>query len=195
MTYEELLQAVYTLTTRPDLEEQTVAAIHAATLKMHMTDFYSKDLYETVVPFNEPSYIISFDYASFIKNFRAVRYIRKLNADNTPGDFITIVQPEELFDGYNRAKSDIAYMAGRHIEIKSSTALSKFIFGCYVLPVASRDNYSSWIAELYPFAIVYEAARVIFKTTGYDEQSAQYNNFVAEQVQLLKISNVPETGF
>lgn len=197
MTFDELLTAVYTLTGRPDLVAETKYAVRAATLRAHQTDFYSKDLYERYLQLDTvDAYIYSLDYISFVPNFRALSYIRLLDTTtNEPTKFLEVVTPTSVLDMFGAAKTDVCYIAGRIIEIKASTAFSKIILGCYVLPIVSETNFSSWIASLYPDAIVLEAARLIFKTTGYDEQSAQYNKFVEEQYSLLRSSALPDEGY
>jgi len=197
MTFEELLAEVYTLTNRPDLEAETKAAIKAATLKAHQSDFYSKDISEALINLgNTDAYIWSFDVITHISNFRAIKYIRKYDSNTSePGDFISIILPEQVLDSYKVTREDVAYVAGRNIEIRSSTAFSKMIFACYVNPIVTNSGYSSWVADLYPYVIVYEAARVVFKTIGYDEQSAQYEKLVGEQFMHLKLNAITDVGY
>lgn len=195
MTFDELLAEVYVLTNRPDLIAETKSAVKAATLKAHQSDFYSKDIYETVITAPTAAYVHSIDYPAIITNFRALKYIRKLDATGNPTDFITVITPEEVLDSYGTAKSDIAYIAGRVIELRSSTEVQKLLLGCYVFPIIAETSYGSWVAELFPYAIVYEAARVVFKTIGYDEQTAQYEKLVAEQFTLLRQSALSDVGY
>lgn len=196
MTLSELLTEVYALTNRPDLTAETTLAIKAATLKAHQTDFYSKDIHETRIVTDTADYIQGIDYISIISNFRALKYLRKYNsADGSVGAFLEVLEPEEILDSYGYDRTDVCYIAGRVIEIKSSTQVDNFILGCYVFPVVTSTGYSSWIADLYPYAIVMEAARVVFKTIGYDEQAAAYERLVAEQYALLKMSALSDVGY
>ena len=196
MTYAELVIEVYALTNRPDLVAETASAIKAATLKAHLSDFYSKDIHETGVGFPTSAYIQSLDYISLISNFRALKYIRRVeDATDDIGKFFQVLTPEETIDSYGINKTDIAYVAGRVLEIRSSVSFSKLLLGCYVLPIITEGAYSSWVAEQHPYAIIKEAARVIFKTIGYDEQSAAYERLVAEEYSLLKLSALSDIGY
>ena len=196
-TFNELLDLVYELTNRPDLSGITTSAIRAATLKAHQTDFYSKDIYETGVEFDTLDYRQSLDYYNLISNFRALSYIKRVESvTDDVGKFMEIITPAEVLDSYGYNRSDIAYVAGRVLEIRSSVTFQYTLMGAYVFPIVTADTaFSSWIAELYPFAIVYEAARVVFKAIGYDEQSAQMNSLVAEQYALLKASALTDVGY
>ena len=196
-TFNELLDLVYELTGRSDLTGITTSAIRAATLKAHQTDFYSKDIYEVGVEFDTTDYRQSLDYYNLISNFRALSYIKRVeSATDDVGKFIEIITPAEVLDSYGYNRTDIAYVAGRVLEVRSSVTFKYALMGAYVFPIVlANDSFSSWIAELYPFTIVYEAARVVFKAIGYDEQSAQMNSLVAEQYALLKASALTDVGY
>lgn len=196
MTFDDLIAEVYLVTNRPDLVGETKSAVKAATLKAHKTDFYSKDIFETGIEFDTAEFRQSLDYISLLSNFRAFKYLRRVEDENDDiGKFFDIVLPEEVLDNYGCNRDDIAYIAGRVIEIRSSVMFSKALLGCYVLPIVRESDYLSWVAEQFPYAIVYEAARVIFKGIGYDEQSAQFNLLVAEEYTLLKQSALTDVGY
>ena len=198
MTLDDMLTEVYALTNRPDLVVETKAAVKAATLKAHHSDYYSKDIHEVTVTLGveESAYVYSLDIYNRVSNYRALKYIRKLDVGTAePAEFIEVVELEELFDSYGVSRTDVCYMAGRNIEIKSSTLFNKIVLACYVSPLVTESAYASWVADLYPYVIVYEAARVVFKTIGYDEQSATYERLVAEQFALLTISALTDVGY
>tara|TARA_R110000851_G_scaffold62639_2_gene143520 strand:- start:473 stop:1063 length:591 start_codon:yes stop_codon:yes gene_type:complete len=196
MNLNELITEVYTLTNRPDLVAETTSAVKAATLKAHKTDFYSKDIYETGIQFTESSYKQSLDYIALISNFRAFKYLRKADSfTDDEGVFFTVLTPEETVDSYGKNRTDVAYIAGRVLEIRSSTNFQYAYLGCYVAPIITNAGYSSWVADLCPFAIVYEACRVIFKSIGYDEQSNTFTRLLAEEYELLKMSGLTDVGY
>jgi len=195
-TLAEILAEVYTLTNRPDLVAETTLAVKSATLKAHMTDFYSKDIHETRITTDTADYIQGIDYISIISNFRSLKYVRKYDLANAEvGAFLEVLEPEEILDSYGKDKTDVCYIAGSILEIKSSTEIDNLILGCYVLPIITTAGYASWVADLYPYAIITEAARVVFKTIGYDEQSASFERLVAEQYALLRMSALSDVGY
>lgn len=196
MDFGQMKQEVYNLTNRPDLEVETTAAIKAATLKAHRTDFYSKDLAEVLIEAPELAYIHSIDYINIAANFRALKYLRKYDPlTDEPGGFISVITPDELMDSYGIFKEDVAYIAGRVLQVRSSTEIRSMFMGCYVNPVVSESNYASWVAELQPFAIVYEAVRVVLKTIGKDAEANSYGSLVAEEYAELKINSVSDVGY
>lgn len=198
MTFDELLEEVYTLTKRPDLSADTELAVKAATLKAHRTDFYSRDIAEVPLTLGTTAkYIWSLDIVSYISNFRSIKYIRIYDTVSlVPTTFFEIITPEEVLDSYGVQRSNVAYIAGRNVELKANVTFTDIIFACYVLPIVTpKGFYSSWVADLFPYAIVFEAARVVYKTIGFDEESAAYEKLVAEEYKLLKASALADFGY
>jgi hypothetical protein len=215
MTFEEMLDTLYEITTRPDLVAESTSALRSATLKAHTSDFYSRDLTEQELAFEEPAYIQCMDLYTVFCNYRALKYIRRFdkNDDNfgkgpsTGGkdtyyhghgqhnQFFEIVTPDELLDSYHRERVNIGYMAGRNLNLRANVEFTYALMGAYMFPIVTpTDKYSSWIAQLHPYAIINEAARVIFKMIGYDEQSVQYNTLVAEEYALLRMTGLADVG-
>lgn len=196
MTLAELIQEVYTLTARSDRVDETASAIKSATLKAHQSDFYYKDLYEVGVDFGTPAFLQSMDYRTLIPKWRAVKYLRKYDLTTlTPGQFLTLIPPEGVMDRYSVEKSNIYYVAGAYINIKSDTQDQGYLVGCYVNPDVTSVGYNSWIALDHPYAIIFDAAATVFKAIGKDEESAAYRGLVQEQISMLRASNITANGY
>jgi hypothetical protein len=195
MTLDEMVQEVYARTNRPDLSDVTLSAVRSATIKAHQTDYYSKDIWETGIDFGTASYRQSWDYMTSFSNFRAFKYLRLAeDANDDTGPFMDIITAEETLDSYGQNRTNVAYVAGRVIEIRASCAFQYMLTGCYVFPLVTQVNFASWIADMHPYAIINEACRVVFKMIGYDEQSAQYNALVGEEYAILKITGLADVG-
>jgi len=196
MNFSELCAEVYTITGRPDRVAETESAVKSATLKAHQSDFYFKDIFESGLIFSTSAFIQNLDYRALLSRWRALKYIRKYdNTSGTPGKFLDIIQPEEVLDKYKVQKSDVCYLAGAYLQINSATAEQYYLFGCYLQPDINKDSYTSWIALDHPYAIVFDAAATVFKAIGKDEEAATYRTMVAEQMLLLKGSNILGVGY
>ena len=196
-SFASLVSDVMTLTNRPDLVNETNLAVRAATLKAHQSDDYIRDLTEYSITFSASDYYQSLDFKLVVPLWRKPRYIRKYDPTATtggPGDFLKYIEPEKVIDEFRADRLDVFYVAGSNIQIRSSTILSQILCGAYINPDVTTAGYSSWIADDYPFAIIYEAAAIIFKTVGYDEQVPVYRQLVAEQLQMLKQHAVTGIG-
>lgn len=194
-TFAELVADVATLTNRPDLAAETKLAVKAATLKLHQSDFYFKDLYETGISFATPEYSQQLEYRTLLPRFRALKYVRKAESSGTVGNFFTVLTPAEVLDAYGHQRNDICYAAGELIQIKSSNAFQYAILGCYLNPDVTETGFNSWLALDHPYAIVYEAAVTVFKAIGYDEQAATYSRMAAEQLAYVRSSNIQVEGY
>lgn len=196
MTLAELIQEVYTITGRPDRVAETLSAIKSATLKAHQSDFYYKDIFETGVAFTSADYVQQIDYRTLIPLWRANKYLRKYdNVSGTPGDYMDLVLPEQVTDGYNLDKVDIYYTAGAYINLKSRTQEQYYLYGCYLNPNVTADKFNSWIALDHPYAIIFDAAATVFKAIGKDDESAAYKTMVPEQIAMIRSSNIISEGY
>ena len=196
MTLAELIAEVYTITGRPDRTAETSLAVRSATLKAHQSDYYYKDIYEIGVAFTASATLQDLDYRNLIPRWRSLKYLRKYDFVNSaPGKQLDIILPEQIFDRYSTQKSDICYVAGAYVHINSADAQQYYLLGCYVNPTITDSEYSSWIAQDHPYAIIYDAAATVFKSIGKDEEAAAYRSLLAEQISMLKMSNIDAVGF
>ena len=198
MNLAELVTEVYAYTSRPDLVAKTLSAVKAATLKMHHSDYYGRDLIEQEINFASALNYHTYDYTVGFPQFRALKYLRYLDKTVTPnvkGDFFQIIEPEQIVDGYNVTRENIVYLSGAALIIK---ALTEFRYGWisyYKHPVITDGGYTSWIAVEHPYAIVYEAARTICKFVGKLDSAASLEKSLNEELALLKITAVQLRGY
>jgi hypothetical protein len=196
MTLNELIAEVYTITNRPDLVAQTLTAVRSATLKLHQQDYFYKDIFETGVTFTTAEYLQQIEYRTLVPRWRALKYLRK--TDSTAyqdGKLLEVVVPENVEDAYQINRTDICYVAGEVVQIRSSTELQYVLLGCYRNPDITQAGYNSWIALDHPYAIVFEAAGMVFKMIGDTDQFAAYTMLAREQAAALSVSNIQAIGY
>lgn len=195
MTLTELIAEVYLLTNRPDLVNQTLSAVRSATLKLHQSDYYYKDIFETGIVFGTSEYLQQLDYRTVIPRWRSLKYLRKTDSTGTLGSFFTVVAPEQVLDSYALNRNDICYAAGDVIQIRSSTELQYAIVGCYRNPDVGAISYSSWIANDHPWAIIFEAATAVLLMIGKDSQARSMAQLANIQLAELRNSNILAEGY
>lgn len=219
MDFTELCSEVYTLTNRPDLINETQSAVRAATLRAHHLDYFPKDLYENYYAFDSADYYQQMPL-SLIPNYRALKYIRKYypgtslanppdqNPQNLPplfpfynpganlpdGFFFKIIDPKQVLDSYGINKVDVAYLAGQTLQLRSGDQVQYVLLGAYVHPDITLTGFNSWIATENPYAIVYDAAAIVFKTIGYDEQYSAYDEMKKMEWTQLQTGNILTEG-
>lgn len=199
--FNALVNDVFAITNRPDLIAETQMAVKSATLQLHRSDFFYKDIREEVLVFAASDYLQTIDYRTLFPQYRALKYLRKYDptqasANDKVGSFLKIITPEQVLDGYNAQRSDIGYVAGSVIQLKSSTALQYVIIGLYENPVvATPETYKSWISDEAYYAIVYSAASKMFGTIlgNPAKQQATAQEALREFVEVSN-SNIVATG-
>lgn len=196
MTLTELVNAVYELTNRPDLTTLTSQTVKSSTLKAHQSDYYPKDLFESGVNFGSSAYFQEFQYREVLPRWRAVKFFRKYDEVNSSaGQFFTLITPEQVLDSYKITREDVFYLAGDVFQFRSSSQFQYALMGCYLNPDIADATFTSWVALDHPYAIVYDAASIIFKAIGKDEEAAVYRQLVAEQYAMLRNSNILANGW
>lgn len=195
MTYAEILAAVVALTGREDDPASTETMIQAATLRMHQSDFYERDLSEALVNLGAASFAASFDVTTTFARYRKVKYLRKYDLPTTTkGKLLTRLDPTSLFDAYGLEKTDVWYEAGNNAVFRSSTTLQYLYCGWYSSPIISPvANYASWIADTVPHAVIFDACSLIFQQYGQQDQSRKFDALVQEQVGMVKMHGIGGT--
>lgn len=194
-TFAAILADVYVHTNRPDLVAETTLAVKAATLRAHRADFYTKDLYETGISFPTSEYIQALDYKNILPRWRGLKYIRKYDSVGlTAGKELTPVSVEKVLDGYNVERTDIIYLAGAVYNIKSSTQEQYYLLGAYLHPVTDPTTYSSWIADEFPNAIVFDAANIVLRDIHQTERAADMANLAKAEYVEIAMSNIETVG-
>lgn len=195
MTLTELQTEVYAITNRPDLAARTLSAIRSATLKLHQSDYFYKDLFETGLAFPTEDYVQQFEYRTVIPQWRALSYLRRTDVNYyDQGDFFDVITPQLVVDDYAINRTDVVYVAGEVVQLRSKLPIQYALLGCYLNPVITEAGFSSWIALDHPFAIVYNAAAQVFKSIGKDQEWQAWTMLANEQLQELKISNIEARG-
>ncbi len=193
-----LVNDVYTLTNRPDLEAETVLAVRSATLKVHHSDYYYKDLFETGVQFDVSAAQQSIDYRLLVPKWRALKYLRVYDNSQTPGvpgKFLGIVTPDSVLDSYQVNKENVCYIAGTELQIRTLTAQQYFLLGCYIHPDVTVDGYTSWAALEYPFAIVYEASAIVSKAIGNLDDANSFRNSAQDELLVVRTNSIIIDGY
>ena len=198
MNLSELQSEVLSLVNRPELLNTTIlAGVKAATLKLHQMDFFAKDILETGITFPSAEYLQQYDYSANIPRWRALKYLRKV--DPTSGEVMDpplhILTPDNLLDDYGVEKTNVVYQAGTVLNIKCDAEIQQFVLGCYLNPDVGTGTYTSWIATEYPYAIVFDAAAMVFKAIGFKEEESSMRILAGEQQVLLQRNNIQTIGY
>ena len=194
-TLSSLTADLQTIVKRADLTADCALHLKNALLKAHTSDYYLKDLYETNFQFGVAAVNYQLDYKTLIPRWRTIKYLETVDA--TTLDTIRELTPiplEKHLDGYGYIRDYVFYLAGSNMQIRVSDKAQTFGVGVYLYPDTTLVS-PSWIADEFPFAILYEAARTLFKSTGFDEQSASMEKLTQEAYAEMKMVGLTTAGY
>jgi hypothetical protein len=196
MILTELQAEVVSLTKRPDLNSTSIlTAIKAATLKLHQLDYFTKDILETPISFATADYYQSLSYMTNFPRWRSLAWLRKLDSTLLPYDPpLKRLDPRAVLDQFGVQKNNVYYEAGRVMQINTLEQVQYFLLAIYQNPDVATGTYTSWIADSYPYAIIFDAAATVFKSVGFGDMEASMRLLCAEQKQLILNSNITEDG-
>ena len=190
MTLTQLISEVAIATNRPDLTNDITQAIRKATMKCHLADEFKFDLSEVVITVPTQT---DFHYQLDLSNttnyplFRKVSHIQEYNLPLAGNEIV--FEPKDaagLMDDYMLESNDYYYQAGYAINIGSHKQLTQLRVGYWKLPDIGVSTYSSWIANMYPDAIIDEAASTVFKAIGKDAEFDRFKEYFIENLAFLR---------
>ena len=199
-TIETLAADVYTLTNRPDLEQETKVALRKALLKFHSADTFKRDLFTQRIQtaLHTPLLPDEFRWVISLSEFPRFRRPKILHTPIS-GSVVIFkeVAADNLFDAYSGERQNYFFIAGSAITIRSQTAQPYLDFTYYRYPLvpplsSTAAPIDSWIAEQFPDAIVEEAAGAVFKMIGKDEEFSRYQTLFQENLSLLRQTDLGE---
>lgn len=182
--YDSLLADIFNLTNRPDLEVETELALKTATRSAHHSDFYNRDLVTNLVQLPNGTYQVQLDVANLFPRLRGIDTIVPTDVNfaaiSDQNNQIEILEIGDIRDSDGVLRNNIAYLAGTSLNIRTAIQVYGFIVGWYRSPSALRTQYDSWIAQLFPDAIIYWAAAIVLNTNGNEDKANRYLKQVNE---------------
>jgi hypothetical protein len=162
------------ITGRPDRVSERNLAIQEATLALHGIENWWRDEVEQQVIFSANSNYQQIPLAS-LPRFRNFKYIRKFDPtgvdsltntpSGVPGALFDPCPPDKILDAYKLTKDNIYYLTGGGsvasavCQLRSTVAFQYLLCSWMSFPIVDPiESYYSWIAELYPYAIITQAA-------------------------------------
>lgn len=200
MNFQEMVDTVAVDTKRPDQGELISLKLREATLWAHLKDFWRRDIQEKVLNFVSDTTPLGAWKGQVLQDcdlpkVRKISYWRKFDPNTCcAGAYLKPVEPDNLFDTFNRQKTDRYYLSGKVINWISCTQDKAHIVGYWAYPNINIAGYDSWIADQQPFAITNYAASLVFGKIGQQDESKKSLAIALEQLAELAINEVESQG-
>jgi len=201
MSYQDLVDSVAETTKRPERQTQIQRALAKATLKIHLVDFWMRDIVEVKGDWTQnlaPRYEL--DTEAKLPHFRKIAYLNGYDDLTDPAHPRVMQQfketsPGKIRNDYNKMMIDVFYLAGRLITCWAGTYMPpRFLCGYYVRPIVTPEGYNSWIAEMYPAAITDEACAEVFGSVGDIDEAKRRRDMFMGNLQIVRVNDVTATG-
>lgn len=179
MTYQELIDGVITNTNRPELMKETEQAIRRSTLKMHALEYFHADISEGALTI-QPTLTPRIETSQLGPNFRKLHSIHPFNNGYPSAKSLSKLQLDSVFD--KAVGKQGYYTLGGTINIKANAAISKLLIRFYTTPLVAADNYNSWIASSFPYAIIDDATAAVLASVGNIEKANRFAVFVGSKL-------------
>lgn len=176
MNFKELVEAVIVNTNRPELLEETKLAIKRATRKMHNLDFFAYDLTEGTVRC-DPTNSLRFNLSQFGQNFRKIHSIALLT---THGE--VHIPKYDGSDFIPKKGMTTWTIYGTALNVAATQVFNALVVRYYTFPLTTEENYDSWLAHQFPFAIIDEASKDVLSSVGNNERAALFASLVGDKL-------------
>jgi hypothetical protein len=215
-TLNTLAADVYTITNRSDLVAETLISLRKAIRKFHGAETFKRDLTTvrvnigalTPITANQYRWNIPLETFPNYRRFRTVQYPSSLTPPSSsvaaplqdsyylgsPSKEYVEISPDNLFDSYGYEKPNYYFVTGDSLQLRSGWYVDCLDFSYYRWPdiPAATVTLTSWVVNTFPDAIIEEAAALIFKMTGKDEEYSRFQSFFLENISIIRGSDVGE---
>lgn len=195
--YSSIYDDIIALTARPDLVAETELALRSATRSIHNRAHFPRDAVTALVKLPNPAYQVAIDIQVTFPRFRAASTVRALDVEFNPMQQpeIELVEMGDIYDPiYRILRNDIAYQAGTTLNVRSSVAASGYLVEYFASPSVAPEEYNSWIAQLAPDSIIYQAASIVAGTNGNEEKARGWQASVNQMYFPELLSNYLTTA-
>ena len=184
-TLAELELQVYQITNRADLVAETKLAIRQATIAFHHANYFWRDcVFQLIDMSSTQGYKWNINISSTFPNLRVIDSIRLwCPVSETIGHEISYTQQLGC-----RGK-EFWRVEGNNLHLESPYTTKQFQIKYYKNP--DLANYSSWVADMYPYMIVEYAAAKVLSMIGHSQLAQELLRAVGKP----QGSGMPSTGY
>lgn len=188
MKLDDIVAAVLERTRRVDKSNEIKTAVRKAIRTVHTAAYFPMDVVEEEVDLNGVYSTFKIPLPPRIRKFIAVA---PLTVHGQPMQITTIdntydyVTPTDVINSFYERKSDIYYVAGTVLSIKSSVGAAKLYVSFYALPEVSDGDLETWLMRDHESAFIDAALSDFYLSIGRDKQAASHKNEMLMQLRAI----------
>ena len=159
-----IVQRVFGITGANNLLAETIDSVERATLDVHRSNRFKRDLQYVTVQFEADEGIASSRVVSMPLGLRRIMELLIHNPVSAKVESATLLS--HLTGYVNSQAPNKAVLLGRTLSVTAPFDFDQFVVGGLFLPDVSDDGYNSWIAEDHEPVITYAAAARVLTDLG-----------------------------
>jgi hypothetical protein len=179
--WTQQINDIITITNRPELTAETALALRQATLRAHACAHFIRDLVVSAIPNSDLSQAftnLTIDISTLAR-FRDVSGVKLLDVNGNVLTYpaVDVVEIGDIYEpGYEDRgilRQNICWLAGTNLNIYSGGGNYGAEVTWFQAPKLSSDVYDSWIAQMFPDVIIWEACYFIWNRSGNDNKAKE----------------------
>ena len=193
-TIASLTTLIVEQTRRPEIPAVTLAALKAAVLRAHHTDFFPRDLVTERLTYTLPAATpIYQDFPSIstllpaLRNFEAVMSIDP--ASNVEVEKLEYRDIQDRYQADGTQRTSMYNLLGDTLRCYFQAWTGALDVYYYKNPIITDTDVTSWIADTYPDEIAAWAAGIVFARTGFTEQAQAFQELHVKPFKELLINS------
>lgn len=197
-TFAEMMDKVYTITSRRELEAMTKLALMKATIEAHQVDFFPRDRRIAIMTYTANSTSALVSVTNVYATYPRLRGIESVLGIDGVGRHVEAFEQRDYSDFYDSDGNlrysvyDVVGVSMRLVPVQQTGRLELV---AYENPVVTEADYSSWIADSYPDFLAAWAAMIVQARSGAMEQAQASSRLHVEPFkELLRSSHLLVTA-
>lgn len=189
-TWSSIQTEVYTLTNRPDLAAETLAAVRSAVRTAHTSAKYWKDLVAAPLVGIATSTPVQSIPLSALTRPRAIASIQVTGQDI----YLDPVTIDDLVDADGFVRTNKYWGLGAELKLRAENPVSAYTVCYYQWPFTDASNVTSWIVDDYRDLILFWAASTVLGMVGETEIRGRMDSLAAIAFADLQQDNIEVAG-
>ena len=188
MNLAELTQELATELRRPDKIAEIRGWVRQVVIQCHNATEFQRDLVEEIITIPSPTPVMKLTQPDRLRKIIALNpcdaYGNLLATNNPQGGYL-MVAPTDIYTQSGHQMTDVAYIAGPTITIRSSSVPTHIFIQYYQTPDVRNEVTSTWIMQQFPELIKSGVRARYYQASNNQQAAAETQLFTADLVELV----------
>ena len=188
MNLEAIVAEVLARTMRVDKTDEIRKSVRKAIRMVHTAAYFPRDIVEEEVDLGGTYQKFKIQLPPRVRKFTNVAPLNS-NGDPVPittkNNTFEYVNAQDIITSHHERKSDIYYVTGGTLTVKSTVGAQKLYVGFYALPEISDNQLETWLMRDYESVFIDAALADFYSSIGRTQQARTKRDDMLVQLQGL----------